>query len=90
MSNKELEEAVDLFRELKRNREALEGIHKNDISIYTYACAVPIRVSDLLSEEQYESIVEKVEQYIHNNVVDLQIELNKVVPEEVVKRSGIQ
>lgn len=90
MSNKELEDSIGVVRELLRNREAVIGIDKDDISIYTYINGHPERISDLLTDDQYEAITKRIYKALKRNVRILEAEARrKGIPKEMIY-NGIQ
>lgn len=78
MSNDEAEYIVSIFRELNSNRDAYNAIDSNELLLYVCIDGKPKPIAYLLSEEQRLDIEVQTRAYLHDNIMDLNSELESL------------
>ena len=85
MSKDNLDDCIGIVRELLLNHEAMLGIDKDDITIYTYFDGHPRRISDLLTDDQYERIIKLIYKSLKRNRKILEAEVERRgIPKEMI------
>lgn len=76
MTREEAKEVVDIFNALNDNRDALGGICKDELMLYTVINGKPKCISGLLTDGQFQDVERKVKTSLKANIDALSYELD--------------
>ena len=76
MTKEEAKEIVEIFTTLNESRDALGGICKDELMLYTVINGKPKCISGLLSDGQFQEIERKVKASLKANIDALSYELD--------------
>lgn len=76
MTKEEAKEIVEIFTTLNESRDALGGICKDELMLYTVINGKPKCISGLLSDGQFQEVERKVKTSLKANIDALSYELD--------------